>query len=267
MNQYQSSSSLKDTARRYLSGKYGQSALLTFLSVILVFLFSFIAAFCVALVVVLFMGTEDTLLSIIIEYITTGSCTVVAGVLNAGIALFFLNIACGNPYSVGNLFYCFQKDFGKCLLISAAMNLPQIVCMFPYEILNYLYESSDNLILGCLALTADILGIIVYLPITLALSMSFYLMLDFPSYSAKEVLQMSLKITKGHKGRLFYIQLSFLPLIFLSIFSWGIGLLWVTPYMNLVQALFFLDLMKNRNDVQSRETVTDPYHYSNTLYT
>ena len=48
---------------------------------------------------------------------------------------------------------------------------------------------------------------------------------------------------KGHKGRLFYIELSFLPLLLLGAVSL-IGLLWVIPYMQMTYAVFYFDIMK-----------------------
>ena len=53
---------------------------------------------------------------------------------------------------------------------------------------------------------------------------------------------------KGHKGRLFYIGLSFIPLKLLAILSLGIGFLWVYPYQYMTQTLFFLDLMNPQEE-------------------
>jgi uncharacterized membrane protein len=71
-------------------------------------------------------------------------------------------------------------------------------------------------------------------------------MLDFPQYTAPELIRMSIRLMKGHKGRLFYIQLSFFPLWVLSMFSCGIGILWLLPYMEATSANFYLDLIKKR---------------------
>lgn len=48
-----------------------------------------------------------------------------------------------------------------------------------------------------------------------------------------------------HKGRLFYLYVSFLPLMLLGLLSWGLALLWVIPYMAATEAEFFLDLIRN----------------------
>ena len=73
-------------------------------------------------------------------------------------------------------------------------------------------------------------------------------MLDFPQYSAKELFQMSLRLMKGNIGRLFYLEISFLPLILLSFLSCGIALLWISPYMDATLANFYLDLVKKKTE-------------------
>ena len=48
---------------------------------------------------------------------------------------------------------------------------------------------------------------------------------------------------KGHKWRLFKLELSFLPLQIICMLSFGIGNLWLNPYMRMTYTEFFLDLM------------------------
>ncbi len=52
---------------------------------------------------------------------------------------------------------------------------------------------------------------------------------------------------KGHKRRLFRLELSFLPLMLLCVLSFGIGFLWLNPYMQMTYTCFFLDLMNPRD--------------------
>ena len=47
---------------------------------------------------------------------------------------------------------------------------------------------------------------------------------------------------RGNKARKFYIACSFLGLSLLSGLSFGIGLLWVSPYINQVNAEFYRDI-------------------------
>ena len=79
--------------------------------------------------------------------------------------------------------------------------------------------------------------------ISLKYSQVYYLLLDFPDYSAKELLKMSWKLMKGNVGRLLYIQVSFIPISLVALLSCGIGLLFVLPYQNMTYTLFYLDLI------------------------
>ncbi|MGN1180443.1 MAG: DUF975 family protein, partial [Suilimivivens sp.] len=91
------------------------------------------------------------------------------------------------------------------------------------------------------------IGSIANVILSLMFSQSFYLMLDFPGYSAKDVLVKSNVIMKGNKGRLFYIDLSFIPLFLLGLCTCCIGFLWILPYYQSTRANFYLDLMKKRS--------------------
>lgn len=80
-----------------------------------------------------------------------------------------------------------------------------------------------------------------------AYSMTPYILVDNPELSANEAINLSQKMMKGHKFDLFFLQLSFIGWIFLSIFTLGIGLLWLIPYMMTAQAAFYQDIKKEYN--------------------
>ena len=87
---------------------------------------------------------------------------------------------------------------------------------------------------------------IVIMYLALAFSQAFYLLHDFPDASAQALLKMSAKIMKGYKFKLFCLLCSFIPLLLFAFLSFGIGLLWVQPYMNAATAEFFLEVMRAR---------------------
>ncbi len=80
--------------------------------------------------------------------------------------------------------------------------------------------------------------------ISLRYSMCYYILADHPDMKAKAVLKESKRLMKGHKWRLFCLRLSFIGWIFLSLFSCGIGLLWVGPYMQAAETAFYRELVK-----------------------
>ncbi|MEL7222083.1 MAG: DUF975 family protein, partial [Bacteroidota bacterium] len=76
----------------------------------------------------------------------------------------------------------------------------------------------------------------------LGLSQTYYIMADNPGIDAIEAMKQSWEMTKGYKGQLFLLGLSFLPWAILSIFTLFIGLLWLMPYMYVSFSHFYLQL-------------------------
>ena len=253
MIQYASRAELKDKARDQMAGRYGNAILLSICRGLIVFSLSFsISMIFTALVTVrIFMGgNSDATLA---EYlILTGWTTLISiftGVFQTGITLFFLNSACNRPATIANLFYGYKYLFKKSLAISATLVLLNTICTLPFDICYFLLRAGkgDAAFLVILCILFLLIGMSIYVPLALGLSQSYYLLLDFPQYSATELMKLSFRIMKGHKWELFCLQLSFLPLALLCMLSFGIGNLWLAPYMNMTHTLYFLDLMQEEH--------------------
>lgn len=78
-----------------------------------------------------------------------------------------------------------------------------------------------------------------------AYAMTPYILIDNPELSANQAINLSCKMMKGHKFDLFFLQLSFIGWGILSVFTGGIGLLWLMPYMMSSQAAFYQDIKQN----------------------
>lgn len=252
MKQYKTSSELKNTAKNLLDGKYSSAVLITFLVTLISsgagFVIDMIASVTVNTVYYSTQSMSATnTVSFVFDLILL-AVNIILGVMNAGVALFFLNASCGQTYSTNDLFYAFKNDTQKALCISAAIMILHAVCLWPsqYLLQNYLNtQESQWLTYTMIALAV---GLCVYVPVSLGISLSFYLMFDFPQYTGQEILALSWKLMKGQRLRLFYLQLSFLPLMLLCICSFGIGFLWLEPYMQMTYAQFFLDLMNPKEN-------------------
>lgn len=254
MIQYTSRAALKDKARDQMAGRYGNAILLSICRGLIVFSLSFAVSMTFSMIVtvrVLMGGNGDTSLT---EYLLLTACTtllsIFAGVFQTGITLFYLNSACNRPAMISNLFYGFKYLFKKSLGISAVLILLNTACTLPFDICYFLLRSGkgyDAVTMAILCIVLMIIGMCIYIPLALGLSQSYYLLLDFPQYSATELMKLSFRIMKGHKWELFCLQLSFLPLGLLCLLSFGIGTLWLVPYMNMTQTLYFLDLMQNEH--------------------
>lgn len=264
MNHYKSCSELKGIAREKLRGKYGSSMLV---SPIMQFLIAFIISLPLELILWYIYILSTAVASangadpesaysgalIIIYGIISIVITLLSGIVQIGIWFYYLNIACGKHSSLSDILCGFRWHFKKALSLTAIMFLIGIVCMLPdlfFTVLNALEPQSHWKICADIA---HILGYLASIIVDLYLSQSYFLLLDFPKTGVRDLLKLSCRIMKGHKGRLLYMQLSFLPLHLLCICSFFIGYLWVIPYMNMTRTLFFLDIMQ---PVQTKEVVT-----------
>lgn len=254
MIQYTSRAALKEKARDQMAGRYGNAILMSICRGLIVFSLGFTISMTFSLIVtvrVLMGGSGETSLT---EYLLLTICTtllsIFTGVFQTGITLFYLNSACSRPATVANLFYGFKYLFKKSLGISTVLVLLNTVCLLPYDICVFLLRSGkgyDTVTMAILTIIFIIVGMCIYIPLNLGLSQSYYMLLDFPQYSATELMKLSLRIMIGHKWELFCLQLSFLPLGFLCLLSFGIGNLWLAPYMNMTHTLYFLDLMQEEH--------------------
>ncbi len=73
----------------------------------------------------------------------------------------------------------------------------------------------------------------------LSYSMTFYILNDNPGMNGNDAITESRKMMEGHKMELFLLSLSFLGWMILSMLTFGILLLYVTPYMEATRAAFY----------------------------
>ena len=68
-----------------------------------------------------------------------------------------------------------------------------------------------------------------------------YILLDEPELTAKQAITRSCEIMQGRRWKLFCLSLSFIGWGILSLLTFGIGFLWLAPYMNASIAAFYED--------------------------
>jgi len=74
--------------------------------------------------------------------------------------------------------------------------------------------------------------------------MVFYILIDNPEIGVSEALRQSKKMMYGYKSKLFCLDLSFIGWGLLCILTFGIGILWLSPYMLTSQTIFYEELHK-----------------------
>ena len=141
-----------------------------------------------------------------------------AGPLQLGICIYFLNILYDRPFTIGNLVEGF-KPLVKVLLI--------------------------YLIISVATILGFILLIIPGFIIALGFSMTFYLIAENPELSVEEALKESWSLTDGYKGELFELHLRFIPWYILGVICLVVGIFVVMPWHYLTVANYY-DYLKGQ---------------------
>lgn len=243
----QTSSQLKQAARGLLLGKYGPAISVLVTTQLLLSVLTLITRI---------NGMLNSPASILINYAISFIINLFGGILSVGVSAFYLNIVCGKPYRLSDIFIGFKNNPDKAigirfftLILSTLPMLPAHLLLlalttpFPVD-LGFRASSPESLInLALIMLLLAIGGYAVSLWVLTIYGQAFRLLLDFPERSVLQLLKMSRELTRGHRLRLYYIFFSFTPLYLAGIISFGIGLLFVIPYVTMTNTLFYLDLL------------------------
>jgi uncharacterized membrane protein len=139
----------------------------------------------------------------------------VGSVLGYGLIAVFLKSFRGEQPEIGNLFVGFRNYgsvLGTMLLMFLYTFLWSLLLIVPGIIKSYSY------------------------------AMTPYLLHDHPELGAEALICKSMEMMKGHKMKLFLLDLSFIGWGLLCILTLGIGLLWLSPYMQSARAAFYEDV-------------------------
>ncbi len=172
-----------------------------------------------ALVAVLIQGAIISVAS----YVPFGSL-LLAGPLGIGVTLVFMKLARNhNNVDLADIFVSFSQRFTKDFLL--------------------------GLMVGIFTLLWSLLFIIPGIIKYYSYSMAYYVSLDHPEWGWKECIDESIRLTNGHKGELFVLDLSFIGWYFVGSLCLGIGTLWVAPYHMTSIANYYEALKANSEPV------------------
>ena len=175
------------------------------------------------------------------------------GPMNYGSAKFFLYAQRGKKVDIdmiGDGFTSYGKTFLTGLLLVVFMFLWSLVIIVPQIIsavcLAWIrMDMAQTIVPSILALVcAAIMAIMCWLPIvkSLSYSMTFYVMVDF-NLSDRKAISKSVELMKGYKAKLFRLGLSFFGWYLLSSLTFGIGAIFLAPYVEATVAEFYAELL------------------------
>lgn len=170
------------------------------------------------------------------------------GMLQIGYHYIVLKVHCDQPFSAGDIFYAFSRQTKSSFLLASFMSVISVVPLMLYNILLNWYVSSSKIMPFAVKFFTYISAVILILILKLVYAQIYFLMLDFPACPVKQLLKNSRRLMRGHKKRLLFIQLR-LYLFFLigCICTCCIGALWINPFIYMVNAKFYLDLVTKQS--------------------
>lgn len=238
---------LKLSARRALLGKYGKTILSLFL------LYAVMLALAVGMEIIMVWGSiflsggpddgQNITFTILAFGVMSALMMFLMFLFLGGFARLYLNICRDSEVHATDIFWCFKNCFGKFAGISILLTLLIELFMLPDVVLAaaaaitgqwtfaYSFLAVYNLALGILVLYA-----------ALTYGMFFMILADQPEKGILEALVESRELMKGNRRRYFVLCLSFLGWILLGYVTFGIGYLWIIPYIGCTCTFFYLDL-------------------------
>ena len=173
-------------------------------------------------------------------------CTIIAGLLSviisAGSTYLYLNVARGRQYQLRDLFFSFSHQPERMIgWFFAILGITMLFSLIPAVLLAFALVSGSRA--GIAASVAVLLICIIgFFMILLRYIMVPFLYADAPWKTTRELMHESSELMKGQKSRYFYLQLTYLGLILLALLSFGIGFIWVSPYISMTNTQFYLEL-------------------------
>lgn len=206
----------------------------------------------------IFQGTSVTML--IVYQAAVFIITLIMAVFYSGLSYMYLNMARNREFSLRDLLYMFSHQPDRVITAAFVLTLIDTVVSIPYLYVSYTMPGAETLqemmmqmqqVTNTMLISA-VLGMVLKIPF----EMAYFLLADDPEMSGTEALKTSFSLMRGKMLRYLLLQVSFLPLAILCVFTLGFGLLWLVPYMLMTSAVFYMDLQGELDPPQ------DVYEYS-----
>ena len=242
----------KSYAKKTLSGNWGVSIA----GMLAVAAVSFVGSI---LSVELFPG--DTMFSLVLGQIFSFIFALIAIVFRTGYDYMLLNEARGKEFSLGNILYMFHNQPDHVLVAAFIVSVIDMIAQIPFYYVVYMKDPGSSLEQQIawvqLTMAMFVLSLVLNVVLTVPFVLAFYLLVDNPDMSGIEALKMSAHLMKGNIWKYWFMMLSFVPLLILSVFTMYIGLLWLLPYMYMTETAFYMDVMGEFSEKNHEELPED----------
>lgn len=246
-----SSKELKKRAKQKLQGNYGLCVGVQLIVNAIISIFFVIMFFASLIAGILGSGSIYGLSGSMAEYIIIIAIVVVSMIfLVVLVSLFtpgnlkiYLNISENKPVHISDLLYGFKNKPHKFIGLNLIMFLIAMVWSIPYYVVMVVAEITNYIPVMIVLLIITYLLLLIGVTITsLYLSQAAFIFVEAPDKGIFKCFKESVEMMKGHKGSLFYINLSFMGLVLLGYCSFGIAYLWIMPYITATLTEYYNEL-------------------------
>ncbi|WP_324824358.1 DUF975 family protein [Sinanaerobacter sp. ZZT-01] len=241
----ESSSDLRTLARQALSGNWSTAVLGTIIQMVIVALPVF--------VVTVFFKSQFT------EGIVNLYSFLISGAIALGYAMFTIRIFRGEQTTPFEIFSGFEY-YGKALGVYAMIAILAFIQFIPFFAFLLLKLAIPGLTIGIFlfifAGIAFIWGLAMAIVIQYRYAMAYYILADNLDKGVMACIRESRRIMHGNKWNLFCLEISFIGWILLAILTFGIGILWLNPYIN-VSTVAFYEIARGHLKIQRISSNSD----------
>lgn len=236
------SSQIRAEARNSLTGKWGKAALLTLVFGVIDYLITFL------LNLVPMVGGLISL--------------VITPVLAFGFLVSIIKLKRSEEVGYIDFFKNGFNQFGKVWGVIGQTILKMLLPMIAIIISIVLIAvgGAGTIVSGESMGFLAILGVILYIvSLIWAIVKGFsyvlaqYILYDNPDMDSKSIVEKSEELMQGHKWAWFWLPITFIGWIILGTLSFGIGFLWIMPYLQVALVIFYEDLAGNTISTKTTE--------------
>lgn len=187
-------------------------------------------------------GDNPTILQNVIYYAAIVLLAILGKLFTTGQYFVHLNMARGKEFALNNIFYAFRNQPDRFLCAYGIIMLFSGIIASPSIVLGVVLQNRTEHWVVPVLVGSILANIVVDLLMQMLFQFVPFVLLDRPNLSVLDSMKLSLSFIKHHFGRVLVIYLSFIGMYLLGILSFGIGFLWILPYLYQTLTILYLDI-------------------------
>ena len=184
--------------------------------------------------------------------------TIASVVLTVGQYCLHLRIARNGKIHLSELFYPAKHDANRLILTEVFLWVIEFLAISPVFVAGAIVLFHEDITMYIIALGLCILGAILFVFAEITFGLTYFALIDNEELGISASLKKALSLINGHKKRFLYLQASFLGMYLLVLFTFGLGILWVQPYVMQTTTLFYMDITGELDEVLEARRKTEP---------